>query len=93
MLKLIIHSKDTDLVAGTSPKTGKAYSFRTQKAYLQSPLEPYPKEIQLTLNDNALPSDPGIYDLDVENSVYADRNGRIAIRPVLNIASKQPLPK
>ena len=77
----IVSSEITD-IKGTSQKTGNPYHIRKQTGYIQLPNAPYPKDFEFNLDSDESPYSVGKYRLH-ESSIYVDRNGRLAIRPVL----------
>lgn len=77
-----ITSSETENVSGTSNRTGKPYSFKKQTAYLHVFGQDYPDKTELILDDAQVAYAPGHYHLDGE-SIYVDRNGRLALTPKL----------
>jgi hypothetical protein len=75
-------------ISGVSKKTGGDYSFKVQEAYLHSS-EGYPEKFEITLQDGASPYGKGFYDL-APDSVYIDRQGKLAISPKLVTAAVAP---
>jgi len=61
MLKIEIDSETVTTRSGTSERTGKAWEIREQKGYVTLPESKYPKEIKITLDDNAPPYAKGFY--------------------------------
>jgi len=61
MLKIEIDSETITTRSGTSERTGKAWEIREQKGYVTLPESKYPKEIKITLDDNAPPYAKGFY--------------------------------
>jgi len=95
MIKVTINSTDIRNHSGTSVKTGKPYnmSFQTMWVHLsdrQGNVNPYPEKVETILDRNEqgqpLVYPVGEYGLS-DSSVYIDRNGNWALRPVL-VAAK-----
>jgi len=92
MIKIEVISTDITKKAGTSTRTGKAYSIREQDAWAylfdrQGAADPHPTKIRLNLEDDQLPYPKGMYVLD-KTSFFVDRYGQLTIGR-MNIA---PLP-
>lgn len=69
---------------GISKRNGNPYAIHEQEAYLHQGKQ-YPTQIKLSVDEvNGVPQPyaPGKYNLS-EDSVYVDRYGGIAIKPVL----------
>jgi len=75
-------------IAGVSKKTGNDYSFKVQEAYLHSD-DAYPEKFEITLQDGSSPYGKGFYDLAAD-SVYIDRQGRLAVSPRLVAGAVAP---
>lgn len=80
MSKLLIEISDVRLqeISGTSKGTGKPYCFFKQKAYLFVTGAKYPKEIELSHDDNK-PLGVGRYQIDLNQAVSVDNFGGIGI--------------
>lgn len=70
-MKVEVKSSDVNVKAGTSKRTGKAYSIREQVAYLHVSGEAYPVRCVLALEDLAEPFAPGLYETRDELRVGA----------------------
>lgn len=87
-LKIEVKSTEVETRTGTSPRTGKPYTIRSQVAYaftLERNGQPrsYPERISLNLEDNDQPYPVGVYYLD-DRSVYVGDFGRLMLgRPIL----------
>lgn len=68
-LVLEIHSLDLDHRSGNSKATGKPWEMFNQKGWIYLADEPYPKEVQVSLERNGesepKPLDKGIYEIDL----------------------------
>jgi hypothetical protein len=82
MLRFEVKDTVTRQKAGTGKRSGKAYSFKEQSAYVHLAGKPYPVEVTLTLNDNDVPHAPGNYTLGPD-SFYVDPFGSLAVKPRL----------
>lgn len=76
-----IASTQVQTRAGTSQRTGKAYTINEQAAYMHIG-QPYPVQIKINLENGQPPYQPGNYDLHPQ-SFSADRFGGISVRPLL----------
>jgi len=91
MIKVSIASTDVRTVSGVSAKTQKPYSlsFQTMWVHLsdrQGNRNPYPEKVETILekNDAGAPLYYPIGDYELgPSSVYIDRQGNWALRPVL----------
>jgi len=72
MLKIEIDSEEVTARSGTSERTGKPWQIREQKGFIFLPDCKYPKEIKITLDDDALPYSKGLYTI----SPYSFKVGR-----------------
>lgn len=91
-LKIEITQVKIDTIQGKSNKTGKDFSFRKQSVWLHTPTDVYPKETEIILDDNVTGYPVGNYLLD-DSSIYVDRNGRLAVNPVLKPVPASPAQK
>lgn len=88
MLNVKVLNGEVRKIAGTSSRTNKPYSFRTQEAYISTfdaktgKLHPYPQRIEIMLGDEQHPYAVGDYQLS-PLSLYVDRDGRLKISPRL----------
>lgn len=60
-MQIEIKSGEVTTKAGTSKRTGKAYSIREQVGYLHMDGEAYPVRCVLALEDDQPPYAPGVY--------------------------------
>lgn len=79
MLKVEITSTAVDQRSGTSKKTGQPWEIRTQEAYIHKQGQPYPEKVVLTLQDNQLAHQIGVYTLDLNQCFKVGDYGRIAL--------------
>ena len=91
-LKIEITKTAVETISGKSNKTQKEFSFRKQQCWLHSPKEVYPSETEIIINDDQTPYPVGTYVL-CDSSIYVDRNGRLAINPVLKPIPASPVQK
>jgi len=88
MLNVKVLNGEVRKIEGTSVRTNKPYSFRTQEAYISTfdpktgKPHPYPQRIEITLGDEQTPYAVGDYQLS-PFSLYVDRNGRLNVSPRL----------
>lgn len=80
--------------SGTSGKTGKQYSINKQEAWLHVG-NPYPERIAITLEANATPYAPGLYEIDYQKSIIVNqygepRFGRLHLVPARKAESVAP---
>jgi hypothetical protein len=71
-----------ETVSGTSKKTGNPFSFNKQEIYAHKEGNPYPDKTEIILQDGQAAYLVGQYKLSPD-SVYVDRNGRLALSPML----------
>jgi len=90
--KIEITKTAVETISGKSKKTGNDFSFRKQQCWLHSPKEVYPSESEIIINDDMTPYPVGFYVL-CDTSVFVDRNGRLAINPILKPMPASPVPK
>lgn len=87
-LKIEVKSVEVETRNGTSGRTGKPYTIRSQAAYaftMERNGQPraYPERISINLEDNEQPLAVGVYTLD-DRSVYVGDFGRLMLgRPIL----------
>ncbi len=81
MLKVEIHSTDLNTFTWTDKKNVSRQGHK-QSGYVHLPGHPYPKEIQLRVDDPSKAYPQGFYLLDPK-SFYVDRYGSLACSPVL----------
>lgn len=82
-IKIEVQSTDVDTFSGVGKESKRPFTINKQVGWLHKPTEPYPQKIELMLKDASKPYAVGVYAIDVDRSVYVDRNGRLAISPVL----------
>lgn len=96
MIKITITSDKTHTPPGTSPKTGKPYTFRLQTGYLhevddEGVVSEIPAKFEFFVPDNRAPYARGNYTL-ADSAVRLDYNGKLETRmnlvPVPAAASK-----
>lgn len=78
MSKLVIEIQPNAEVrtqSGTSSRSGKPYSINKQEAWMHNGRDPYPTKINITLQTNATPYAPGMYEINLAESVMVDRYG------------------
>lgn len=86
-----IEKPEVAVKSGTSARTGKPYSIREQKGYVQIPGQKYPQPIRFALDDDAQPYQAGRYNIDPSSFYvgrFEDLNLRLRLCPV--VASAQP---
>jgi hypothetical protein len=88
--KIEVTDVKIDTISGKSNKTGKDFSFRKQSVWLHTPTDVYPKQTEIILSDDITGYPKGFYLLD-DTSIYVDRNGRLAINPVLKPMPTSPV--
>lgn len=83
-MALQVEFKDSvvESFSGKAKKTGNDFHIDKQTCYLHGS-DAYPQKTEVVLKDANKPFAPGMYQIDVANSVYVDRNGRMAFSPVL----------
>lgn len=97
MSKLVIEIQPNAEVrtqSGTS-KNGKPYTINKQEGWLHNFRDPYPTKINIALQSNATPYAPGMYEIDLVNSVMVDRYGeptfgRLTLVPARKAETQQP---
>lgn len=88
MLKIEVKTNQVETFSGISKKTGNPFSISKQEGWLHGK-DAYPVKLELMLKDENKPYQTGFYRLDIDQSIYLDRNGRLSISPVLvSIAEK-----
>lgn len=90
--KIEITKTTVETISGKSKATQKDFSFRKQQCWLHMPKEVYPSETEIIINDDQTPYPVGMYVL-CDSSIYVDRNGRLAINPVLKPIPASPAQK
>lgn len=90
--KIEITKTTVETISGKSNKTGNEFSFRKQECWFHSPKEAYPSKTEIILNNDMTPYPVGMYVL-CDSSIYVDRNGRLAINPVLKPIPASSVPK
>lgn len=97
-IKVTIASTDVRQMNGTSKASGKAYSlaFQTMWVHLSDKagnVNPYPEKVETILEKNEQ-GQPLFYPIGdyflADSSVYIDRQGNWAVRPVLIPMAKRP---
>lgn len=81
-IKVEINKIEVEEISGNAKATGKPFAFTKQVGWLHGS-DPYPTRFEFIVDSPSKALQPGFYALD-ENSVYVDRNGRLAINPKLN---------
>lgn len=89
-VKVEIESSQTRYVSGESKRTGKRYAFSTQEGFVHIPGNKYPQKIEFVIPDemDGKGYPPGIYRL-ADDSIYVDRNNKLAINVRLESARAQ----
>ena len=88
MIDIEVKSAYVNTKSGVSAKSGKPYSIREQEAYAHvygrdCKPAPYPVRVNLSLEDDQPPYQPGLYTLSPV-CVYVDRFGSLSLaRPKL----------
>lgn len=82
-IKIEVMSPAVETFSGLAKESKKPYTINKQAGWLHNPAEPYPTKIDLMLKDASKPYAVGVYTIDLDKSLYVDRNGRLAITPVL----------
>jgi len=72
MLKIEVDNEDIITRSGVSERTGKEYCMREQRVFIFLPDSKYPKEIKITLDDDAQAYAKGLYTI----SPYSFKVGR-----------------
>jgi hypothetical protein len=75
-------SASHETVSGTSKATGKPFSFNKQVIYAHQAGNPYPDKTEIILQDDQAAYPVGTYTIS-NNSIYVDRNNRLALSPML----------
>lgn len=63
--------------SGKSARTGRDYSINKQEGWFHNGIDPYPTKIAIALQKNATPFAPGLYEIDMAESVMVDRYGEL----------------
>lgn len=74
--------------SGTSKRTGNPYSIRKQEAWYHNGSDPYPTRIEINLDDNQPPYNPGLYELDISRSVMVDRYSSLTFGKLFLLPAK-----
>lgn len=88
MMKIEFKNNETESFSGTSQKTGKPFKITKQVGWFHGK-DPYPAKVEVMLKDDQRPYSAGFYRVDVDSSLYVDRNNRLAISPVLIAVSEK----
>lgn len=89
-MRFFVHSAEVRVISGMSAKTGRPYNIREQEAFVQLSGCPYPLPVNIRLEDDEAPYEPGIYMLH-SDSHFVDRFRHLQVRARLDRASRQPL--
>jgi hypothetical protein len=81
MLQIEVHTSDVRSF-NWSDKKGQQRTGYKQIAWVRLPGAPYPKEIQIRVDDPSKAFAPGAYTLD-PSSYWIDRYGSLQVSPVL----------
>ena len=90
MMQIEVHDDAVKTKSGHSAKTGNAYSIREQEAFILLPGQPYPQKVKLTLDEEATPYQPGVYQIAAQ-SFFVGRFEQLQVRLRLDRASRKPL--
>lgn len=88
--RIIVTSTEVTLKSGTSNKTGKPYTMRSQHASLDGPRFRMP--VELTLGDQQVPHAPGVYAIDFDSSIAVGRFGSLGFERSLTLVKVADLP-
>lgn len=80
-LKFEIKAATVETLNVTRKRDGQQFTLRKQEAWIDTG-KAYPQRVELTLDRDQGPYPPGEYVLSGD-SIYVDRNGRLAINPRL----------
>lgn len=80
-MKIEIKSTEVTVFSGTTRKDGRPFSIRRQEGWCDTG-KAYPERVELVLKDDQAPYPVGNYVL-AKDSIYVDRNARLAISPRL----------
>jgi hypothetical protein len=83
----VISSVKKDISGISKKPPHNEYAFSTQEVYYHSLATPYPVKTELMLETGQKAHPVGFYELSPE-SVYVNRDGRLAINPTLVASSK-----
>ena len=81
MIKIEVQSTDIDSRSGTSARTGKPYTIRSQEMYLHTG-KAYPELVKINLGDDQQAYPKGVYTLSAD-SFFQGKFQSIGFRPVL----------
>ncbi|MDX2349132.1 MAG: single-stranded DNA-binding protein [Porticoccus sp.] len=87
-MKIEFKTTETETFSGISKKTGNPFSMTKQVGWLHGK-DSYPVKVEFLLKDGQSPYAPGMHLVDLEKSVFVDRNNRIAINAVLIPAAQK----
>jgi hypothetical protein len=97
MTKITIASSDIRNMKGVGKLSQKPYDLNFQTAYVHTSdkaghLNPYPEKVELMLEKDSSTGAPISYAVGdyvlADSSIYVDRQGNLALRPVLLAARK-----
>lgn len=71
-----------ETISGIGKASGKPFSFDKQTVYLHVEGQPYPEKSEIIINEGTTPYAIGKYEI-APASIVVDRNGRLALEPVL----------
>lgn len=77
-IKIEISDQEVQTREITSKKDGKKYTFYTQKGWLHNGVSQYPTAVNIPLDRDGAPYNPGFYSLSPE-SLYSDRFNNLII--------------
>lgn len=78
MLKIMIKDPAITTNAGTSRRTGRGYSIRSQTGWVELPGKAFPVEVRITLGDEQPAFGVGDYTI-AAGAFYVDRFGELKI--------------
>ena len=81
-MQIEIKDSTVETFSGTAKATGKPYNFHRQTGWLHG-IDAYPVKFQFSVPSVTAGFAVGVYELDIEKSVYVDKNRNLAIQPVL----------
>lgn len=80
-MKIEITTPEVTVFSGTARRDGRPFSIRLQEGWADTG-KAYLERFELVLRDDQQPYAPGTYKLS-KDSIYVDRNRRLAISPRL----------
>lgn len=92
MSKLVIEIQSNAAVrtqSGTSRK-GNPYSMNKQEGWLHNGVDPYPTKMSITLQQNATPYAPGLYELNYSDSVKVNQYGDLEFGRLVLLPARKP---